>query len=177
MIDHESSPTRVAAQVVSGIGFLGAGVIMREGLNVRGLATAATLWCSAAVGVLAGSGRLIEAGVGTAGVLVVHLILRPVVRRIDARVKVATGVETQYRARVVCQRSDAILIRTIFMRHVNSEAAMSVQGISLEDVEGGECTAVVADIYSAERKDKFMNDLISRMGIEPSVTSASWEKA
>src|SRR5215472_14235609 len=107
MIDHESSPTRVAAQVVSGIGCLGAGVIMREGLNVRGLSTAATLWCSAAVGVLAGSGRLIEAGVGTAGVLAVHLILRPVVRRIDARVQVATEVETQYRARVVCQRSDA----------------------------------------------------------------------
>ena len=47
---------RVAAQVVSGIGFLGAGVIMREGLTVRGLNTAATLWCSAAVGTLSGSG-------------------------------------------------------------------------------------------------------------------------
>src|SRR6202035_5274009 len=51
----EASPTRVAAQVVSGIGFLGAGIIFREGLNVRGLNTAATLWCSAAVGLLAGS--------------------------------------------------------------------------------------------------------------------------
>src|SRR6202790_2319088 len=51
----EASPTRVAAQVVSGIGFLGAGIIFREGLNVRGLNTAATLWCSSAVGLLAGS--------------------------------------------------------------------------------------------------------------------------
>jgi putative Mg2+ transporter-C (MgtC) family protein len=48
--------TRIAAQVVSGIGFLGAGVIFKEGLNVRGLNTAATLWCSAAVGLLAGEG-------------------------------------------------------------------------------------------------------------------------
>ena len=47
LIPGESSPTRVAAQVVSGIGFLGAGLIFREGLSVRGLNTAATLWCSA----------------------------------------------------------------------------------------------------------------------------------
>ena len=48
----ESSPTRIAAQVVTGIGFLGAGVIMRSGLPVRGLNTASTIWCSSAVGTL-----------------------------------------------------------------------------------------------------------------------------
>jgi putative Mg2+ transporter-C (MgtC) family protein len=52
----QGDPTRVAAQVVSGIGFLGAGVILREGANVRGLKTAATLWCSAMVGTFAGGG-------------------------------------------------------------------------------------------------------------------------
>ena len=50
----EISQTRVAAQVVSGIGFLGAGIIFRDGFNVHGLNTAATLWCSAAVGLMAG---------------------------------------------------------------------------------------------------------------------------
>ncbi len=53
------SPTRVAAQIVSGIGFLGAGVILREGINIRGLNTAATLWCSAMVGTFAGAGQLV----------------------------------------------------------------------------------------------------------------------
>lgn len=48
--------SRVAAYVVSGIGFLGGGVIMRDGFNVRGLNTAATLWCTAAVGVLCSLG-------------------------------------------------------------------------------------------------------------------------
>jgi putative Mg2+ transporter-C (MgtC) family protein len=52
----EGDPTRIAAQVVTGIGFLGAGVILREGINVHGLNTAATLWCSAMVGTLAGAG-------------------------------------------------------------------------------------------------------------------------
>src|SRR5579872_2593324 len=84
LVDHESSPTRVAAQVVSGLGFLGGGVILREGLNVRGLTTAATLWCSGAVGTLAGAGQLLPAAVGTAAILVLNLVLRPVVQRIDA---------------------------------------------------------------------------------------------
>src|ERR1700729_584409 len=52
----QGDPTRVAAQVVTGIGFLGAGVILREGINVHGLNTAATLWCSAMVGTFAGAG-------------------------------------------------------------------------------------------------------------------------
>src|SRR3984885_2401681 len=52
----EGDPTRVAAQVVTGIGFLGAGIILREGINVHGLNTAATLWCSAMVGTFAGGG-------------------------------------------------------------------------------------------------------------------------
>ena len=47
LMSEEPSPTRIAAQVASGVGFLGAGVILREGLSVRGLDTAATLWCSA----------------------------------------------------------------------------------------------------------------------------------
>ncbi|GAA3007084.1 MgtC/SapB family protein [Microbacterium aurantiacum] len=61
--DGDASPTRIAAQVVSGIGFLGAGIIFREGANVRGLNTAATLWCSAAVGVLCGAGFFLYAGI------------------------------------------------------------------------------------------------------------------
>jgi putative Mg2+ transporter-C (MgtC) family protein len=60
-----ADPTRVAAQIVSGIGFLGAGVILRDGLNLRGLNTAATLWCSAAVGALAGAGMFTVALAGT----------------------------------------------------------------------------------------------------------------
>ncbi len=63
----EVSPTRVAAQVVSGIGFLGAGIIFRDGFNVHGLNTAATLWCSAAVGLMAGAGAPLFALMERAG--------------------------------------------------------------------------------------------------------------
>jgi putative Mg2+ transporter-C (MgtC) family protein len=76
LFSPEANLTRVAAQVVSGIGFLGAGIIFREGLNVRGLNTAATLWCSAAVGVLAGGGALPYAALAAGMVIVVNLLLQ-----------------------------------------------------------------------------------------------------
>ena len=59
----DADPTRVAAQIVSGIGFLGAGVIMKQGASVTGLNTAATLWATAAVGALAGGGMYLGRGV------------------------------------------------------------------------------------------------------------------
>ena len=71
-----SDITRIAAQVVSGIGFLGAGIIMKDGNNIKGLNTAATLWCVAAIGLMTSSGLLIEASVGTFMVLVSNIILR-----------------------------------------------------------------------------------------------------
>jgi putative Mg2+ transporter-C (MgtC) family protein len=79
----DSSPTRVAAQVVTGVGFLGAGLIFKEGFSVHGLNTAATLWCSAAVGVLAGSGNLAHAALVSALVIFVNLCLRPLARFIE----------------------------------------------------------------------------------------------
>src|SRR5271155_4386305 len=75
--------TQVIAYVVSGVGFLGAGVIMKEGGSVRGLNTAATLWCSAAVGCLAGFGLYFFSMIAALAVLGTHLLLRPVAEKIN----------------------------------------------------------------------------------------------
>lgn len=69
--------TRIIAQVVSGIGFLGAGIIFKEGVNVHGLTTAATIWCSAAIGCIAGAGYFIETLICTALVLTINIVLQP----------------------------------------------------------------------------------------------------
>jgi putative Mg2+ transporter-C (MgtC) family protein len=63
-------PTRIAAQIVSGIGFLGAGAILKDGIVIRGLTTAASLWATSAVGMAAGAGEYIIAAVATATILV-----------------------------------------------------------------------------------------------------------
>lgn len=82
-----ADPTRIAAQVVTGIGFLGAGIIFREGLSIHGLNTAATLWCSAAIGILAGAGAFKAAAIATIFVVSVNLLLRTVVKKINDKVE------------------------------------------------------------------------------------------
>lgn len=96
------SVARVAAQVVSGIGFLGAGVIMRDGFTVHGLTTAATLWCAAAVGVLVGADMLGFAVICASLVLAVNLLLRPVSRAIDAKAR-RSDTKDVYVVTVTCE--------------------------------------------------------------------------
>jgi putative Mg2+ transporter-C (MgtC) family protein len=77
-----TDPTRIAAQIVTGIGFLGAGAIIRQGLSVRGLTTAATLWLVAAIGMAAGAGYWDGALIATLGALITLGPLRVVAYRL-----------------------------------------------------------------------------------------------
>ena len=86
-----ADPTRIAAQIVTGIGFLGAGAIIRQGLSVRGLTTAATLWVVAAVGLAAGAGYYSTAVITTALVLIALYPLRIVAYRIVRRFRTEDG--------------------------------------------------------------------------------------
>ena len=68
--------SRIVAQIVSGIGFIGAGIIFKNGDEVRGLTTAATIWASASVGALVGMGMFLEALIGTIAILVVNITFK-----------------------------------------------------------------------------------------------------
>jgi putative Mg2+ transporter-C (MgtC) family protein len=120
MVAGDSSPTRVAAQIVSGIGFLGAGVILREGINVRGLNTAATLWCSAMVGTFAGAGQLVASALAAAFVVSTNLFLRPIVRLINKQPLGAVEVETHYAVELRCQGQEEAHIRALLLQAASS---------------------------------------------------------
>lgn len=173
---NDNSRTQIAAQVVSGLGFLGGGVILREGLNVRGMNTAATIWCSGAIGTLCGAGFLVEGLLGTVAVLAAHLTLRPLVRQIDARSKTLAEVDTVYTVSVVCDERQESVIRNVLVRHIQSQPAMTVQGISTIDTEQPGRANVVAEVFSSSRNERFLNDLVSRISIEPTVTAVRWDQ-
>jgi putative Mg2+ transporter-C (MgtC) family protein len=94
----DPDPTRVASQVVTGIGFLGAGAILKDGFTIRGLTTAASLWSTAALGMAAGVGAYLICGAATAIVLLSLWPLRPVAERLEGArasvVQVRFEVET-----------------------------------------------------------------------------------
>lgn len=99
-----SDTTRVAAQVVAGIGFLGAGVIIKDNKNVKGLTTAATLWCSAAIGILCSANLLFEAATGTLFILFTNIVLRQVNRRIN--LLSGKGTYNVYHFSITCNKKD-----------------------------------------------------------------------
>jgi putative Mg2+ transporter-C (MgtC) family protein len=80
-------PTRIAAQIVTGIGFLGAGAIIRQGLSVRGLTTAATLWVVAAIGMASAAGYWEAAVIATVGALLTLWPLRLAAHRLVTRIR------------------------------------------------------------------------------------------
>ncbi|KKB64885.1 methyltransferase [Robbsia andropogonis] len=103
-LDGHQGAVHVLAYVVSGVGFLGAGVIMREEGNVRGLNTAATLWGSAAVGAAAGADLIGEALVGTLAVLAANTLLRPIVNSINRKPLDVESVEVTNTVHVIAER-------------------------------------------------------------------------
>jgi putative Mg2+ transporter-C (MgtC) family protein len=174
MTPGEVSPTRVAAQVVSGIGFLGGGVILREGLNVRGLNTAATLWCSAAVGTLVGAGFMLHAVIGAASVLLAHVGLRPLAHAVNRQPIGNLEQETRYRMTVVCRTEDETVLRGLLLNMVGREALM-LRTLRSEDIDGGAKLQVRAELVAPRRSDALVERVASRLSFEPGVSSLSWE--
>lgn len=116
VVSDEERSARMAAQVVSGIGFLGAGVIFKEGLNVRGLNTAATLWCSAAVGLLAGEGVALYALLAAVLVIGANTLLRPIVRSINRQPIDSTEEAQHCLISIDCRAARASDIRALLVQ-------------------------------------------------------------
>src|SRR6266851_7982687 len=169
----EASPTRVAAQVVSGIGFLGAGIIFREGLNVRGLNTAATLWCSAAVGLLAGSGAHLRATLVAAMIVAVNLLLRPFVRLINRQPHASTELETRYEISAMCRGNSEAQTRALLLRGL-SASGLHLHGLESSNIESTDHVRVVAHITTEGRSDAQLEQIVGRLSLEPTVSAARW---
>lgn len=174
MVEQEASPTRIAASVVSGIGFLGGGVILRDGLNIRGLNTAATLWCSAAVGVLAGSGYLIGSLIGTLMILLANIGLRFLQRTISREQMNQEELELPYRLRIICHTQDEGHIRSVLLNLI-SDSPLLMTSLQSEDGEFAGKIEVNADLLATQGQRSLMEKIVSQMSLEESVTLISWK--
>jgi len=174
LIPDTSSPTRVAAQVVSGIGFLGAGVIFREGLNVRGLNTAATLWCSAAIGVLAGAGYAGYAAIATAFVVFVNLLLRPIVSFINRQPLISTELEIGYVVSITCRGPDEAQIRALLLQSL-ATSGLALRRLDSSDLDGSTRVVVTAFVRAHQRVDAEVEKIVGRLSLEPTVSAARWQ--
>lgn len=168
-----SDPTRVAAQVVSGIGFLGAGVIMQQGTTISGINTAATLWASAAVGCLAGAGMYAIAATGTAAVVFTNMLMRPFARVLDRfRADHGEHTEREYDLTIDCAADHESVVRALLTRSL-SGSKLSLRSISSDPRKRGG-VRVKATVYAAEHADAEVETLLHQLVPEPAITGVSW---
>ena len=167
-----ASAANQVAYVVTGIGFLGAGVIMKEGGQVRGINTAATLWASAAVGAFAGGGLPAEAVLVAIFVLAGNTLLRPVVDYINRRPISAESTEALYRVHVVCDPEHVSDARDLLHEELER---MHYPIREMETLSEGEEVVEVAAILvptSADPRD--LDAIVAHLESHAEVDSATW---
>jgi len=126
--DGFSDPIRMAGQIVVGVGFIGGGLVFRDGLQAKGINTAATLWCSAAVGTLCGLSRLQDAATASLIIVLANSGLRQVAHFLNLKMGVADNLTSQVRFEFSCLNSDASSVRQ------EVEAIMVSMGVEIKGV-------------------------------------------
>ena len=166
--------TQIAAYVVSGVGFLGGGVIMREQGSVQGINTAATLWCAAAVGVLCGTGHFGPAVLGTAIVLASNTVLRDLSRYLNTTPVSSAEIAVDYTVRVVCRAEDEVHVRALLINSTHA-IPLSFRSLKSEDVAGSPgALEVLAELRLHPKDQGKLEQLTSRISLEKGVSAVSW---
>ena len=164
---------RIVSYVVSGVGFLGAGVIFKDGTNVRGLNTAATIWCSAAMGVLSGLGAVKLALVLATVILLTNVLLRPLAYRLHPVLPEADPIETVYEITVILDAPAEAHLRTLLLTSIANGPA-GLQAVYSEDIEGAERVRLRAELNTPGRKNEIVERIVMRLSMEESVSAVNW---
>lgn len=168
-----SARGRIASYVVSGVGFLGAGVIFKDSGNVRGLNTAATIWCSAAIGVLAGFGAPLFALILAVAVIFTNTILRPLAYRLHPVLPEAIPTVIAYEVNLTCRSSEEAHLRTLLLATI-SQAPVLLQAVHSEDIENSDRMHIRADLSTSGKNNQVLEEIVTRLSIEPGVSAVSW---
>lgn len=172
LFPDELSPTRVGAQVVSGIGFLGAGIIFRNGFTVHGLNTAATLWCSAAVGLMAGAGAVALSLLATGAVIFVNLGLRPLVKSLKSKTKAGVPLEQEYKVRLKCAEKSASKVRTFAIQSLSQRG---VRLLGFDMTKSGDETTLELILAVNDLLEETIDQIVSPLLIDDRIGALNWD--
>jgi putative Mg2+ transporter-C (MgtC) family protein len=171
-LNGNAGAVQIISYVVSGVGFLGAGVIMKEGKNVWGLNTAATLWCSAAVGACAGADLVVEAIVLTMFVLAGNTLLRPLVNAINRAPISEHAMEATYEVRATTDADHLEAARELLETQLET-AHYPVREIAVVDREP-DSVELVATLVASTADPVELDQMTARLSAAPGIQHASW---
>lgn len=164
---------RVIAYVVSGIGFLGAGVIMKQGMDVRGLNTAATLWASAAVGSCAGADMVAQAALLTVFILAGNTLLRPLVNAINRIPLNEQAIEATYEFKLAVTQEALPDMRDLLVERLE-RANYPVADVDVVE-HGDDLLEIVATLVSTTVDPKDLDQVATDLERQAGVRHATWE--
>ncbi len=171
-LNGNAGAAQIAAYVVSGIGFLGAGVIMKEGAHVWGLNTAATLWCSAAVGALSGVGLPAEAAVLAVAVLAGNTLLRPLVNVINRAPMDEQRSEATYEVHVITTPETVGEVRDL-LSDALEKASYPIRQIEVEE-RSPKASELRATLVSTSIDPVELDAVTTALERSPLVSYATW---
>lgn len=164
----QTDSTRIAAQVVSGIGFLGAGVILKDGGHIKGLNTAATLWCNAAIGILCAYGFLNEAIIGTLFILISNILLRKLnIKMLDSDIQ----NDNNYIITIVCREKYNLEYRKFIINWIE-KMNLLLDEMSCCDIEDGK---IKIKAYISAHNSIEIEKIVNHLSVDNNVISVSWK--
>ena len=171
--------TRIAAQVVSDIGFLGAGVILSDGTKVKGINTAATVWAAASVGILCCLDKFWYAAIIATTIIVSHLVIHPVTDAIKkqreydkSKVK---NEEAFYNVSVVCTEDNAARIKADLISKITATNDVLLRRLESRGSDG-QNVKIRAEI-SAKNKDlQLIENIVAHIAANKNILSIGWKR-
>jgi putative Mg2+ transporter-C (MgtC) family protein len=171
--DASRGEAQIVSYVVSGVGFLGAGVIFKDAGSVRGLNTAATIWCSAATGAICGLGAIPYAVSVAVAVLLANIALRPLAYKLHPIEQVGAEEEVCYALELICRPEDEAHIRALLLQTL-ARTTLRLKSLKSADIEGTPKLRVLAQVLGVGRQDGPIEGMVAHLSLEPGVTSVSW---
>lgn len=164
---------RMGGQVVTGIGFLGAGLIMRDGLSVRGLSGAATVWATGAVGTLAGYGFILAAMEVAAFILLINMGFPRLGRLLEHVAPEEELSERFYVIELKCEAQDEAVVRAKLLQAMNVHK-LRLHSLESHTLQGVGDVEVEALVYSARQEDSLVEKLLGELSLSPLIFSTRW---
>jgi putative Mg2+ transporter-C (MgtC) family protein len=164
---------RIIANIVTGVGFLAGGVILRQGTSISGLNTAGTIWATAAVGALAGVGEFAHAFMGAAAILLFNLALQPLVEATASRAVVyqERHGDKAYRIHALCDEDTIAEVRAAIVGAVN-RSKLNLLSVSTQAIDQGHEFRV--ELSLEHRDDSVVERFTTELSHHPGVRSVKW---
>lgn len=173
MIMGSDDIQRVASYIVSGVGFLCSGVIFKENGTVKGLNTAATLWCTAAIGVLTSSGMFSYAFVSTFVLIMANILFRPLSQKISP-LEEFNEEESFYKITVICRESKELEIRSLILKETK-DTKLALTELDTDDLGNKKVKIEATYKFNGKRIDDTIESIISKLTLNNGIKKVGWE--